>query len=150
VLPWGVVEHGGRWYLTGPDSVSDEVRTFRMDRIDAAEIGVGRFAVPAGADPVQEVLRALASAPRDFSVRVRVGAPEDRIRRHLPGSVAVLEPLPDEEGWVRLSLEAQHLDWVAAALAAIDAPFRIEQPAALRTEVLALAERLTARVADPG
>jgi predicted DNA-binding transcriptional regulator YafY len=148
LLPWGVVEHQGRWYVTGQDSASDEVRTFRMDRLDRVEIGVGRFALPEGADPVREVLGALAGAPREYAVRVLVRAGEDRIRRHLPASIALLEPAPGEEGWLRVSVGAQRLGWVAGVLALIDAPFRIEQPEALRSEVLALADRLSGRASD--
>ncbi|GAA4735208.1 WYL domain-containing protein [Amnibacterium soli] len=149
VLPWGVVEHEGRWYLVGLDSASDAVRTFRMDRLERVAVGGGRFTAPPDADPVREVLAALASTPRDFSVRVLIRAPEERIRRRLPGSIAILEPLPadeaGEEGWIRVVLEAARLDWVAGVLALLDAPFRIEQPEALRTEVLALAARLSDR-----
>ncbi len=144
LLPWGVVEHEGRWYLTGLDSASDEVRTFRMDRLLSVEPGTGRFVPPADADPVREVLASLAAAPRDYSVRVRVRTAEADVRRRLPPSVATVEPA-DEEGWVRVSLEASHLGWVAGVLASLDAPFRIEQPEALRSEVVALADRLAER-----
>ncbi|MGT2426338.1 helix-turn-helix transcriptional regulator [Amnibacterium kyonggiense] len=150
LLPWGVVEHDGRWYVTGLDSASDAVRTFRIDRLERIELGEGRFVPPSDADPVREVLAALAGTPRAFSVRVAVEAGEDRIRRSLPASIAVLEPLPGEDGWTRVSLEAARLDWVAGVLALLDAPFRVEQPAALREEVRRLADRLRARAADPG
>jgi predicted DNA-binding transcriptional regulator YafY len=153
VLPWGVVEHEGRWYLVGLDSASDQVRTFRMDRIERVDLGAGHFPVPPHADPVQEVLASLAAVPRDFSVRVLVRAPEDRVRRHLPGAVAILRPVPideaGEEGWLRVELEAARLDWVAGVLALLDAPFHIEQPEPLRAEVLALARRLSVRASDP-
>ncbi|HEX2809499.1 MAG TPA: YafY family protein, partial [Kineosporiaceae bacterium] len=33
VHPYGIVAHSGRWYVTGPDSASGEVRTFRLDRM---------------------------------------------------------------------------------------------------------------------
>jgi predicted DNA-binding transcriptional regulator YafY len=149
LLPWGVVEHRGRWFVAGQDSRSDEVRTFRIDRLDRVEIGEGRFRVPEGADAVREVLRSLASAPRDHAVRVLIEAPEDRVRRHLPASLAVLESVPGMAGWLRVSLEARQLDWVAGTLALIDAPFRIEQPEALRDRVLALAAKLAERAAAP-
>ena len=149
VLPWGVVEHEGRWYVTGLDSASGEVRTFRLDRVDHLEPGVGHFVPPADADPVREVLAALASTPRDYSVRVVVHASEALIRRRLPASVAVLEPMAGAVDRVRVSLEASRLDWVAGVLAQLDSPFHIEQPDALRTEVRALAARLAAQVTDP-
>jgi predicted DNA-binding transcriptional regulator YafY len=148
VLPWGVVEHAGRWYLVGPDSVADAVRTFRLDRVVDAEPGPGRFEPPADVDPVALVLASLAGAPREHTVRVLLRAPEDRVRRHLPPAVAVLEPVAGEEGWLRATLEAQHLGWVAGVLALLDAQFRIEEPERLRAEVTALAARLQARARD--
>jgi predicted DNA-binding transcriptional regulator YafY len=143
LLPDGVVEHEGRWYVTGLDSRADAVRTFRLDRLAAARIGTGRFPPRAGADPVQQVLGALAAVPRDFTVRVRVRAPLERLRRRLPASVADVAPLDD--GWHLVVLEAARLDWVAAELAALDAPFVVEQPEALLREVRALAARLAQR-----
>ena len=151
VLPWGVVEHEGRWYVAGHDSRSDAVRTFRLDRMAAIGIGEGRFVPPDGVDPARVVLESLASAPREHTVRVLVRASEERIRRHLPAATAVLQPVPaaeaGEDGWVRVALEAQHLDWVAGVLALVDAPFVVEEPARLRDAVLALAARLTERAA---
>ena len=47
------------------------------------------------------------------------------------------------EGWVRVRLQAERLDWIPAVLAGLDRPFVIEQPAALRDQVRALARRLT-------
>lgn len=149
VLPWGVVEHEGRWYLVGLDSASDAVRTFRMDRIEHLAPGTGRFEPPADVDPVRIVLGSLAATPRDYSVRLLIRDSEERVRRRLPASVAAIRAA-EEEGWVRVSLEARALGWVAGVLALIDAPFRIEQPQELRREVLALAGRLADRAADPG
>ena len=52
-----------------------------------------------------------------------------------------------EDGWVRVALEAQHLDWVAGVVALVDAPFVVEEPERLREAVLALAARLAERAA---
>ena len=32
--PYGIVVHSGRWYVTAADSASEQVRTFRLDRIE--------------------------------------------------------------------------------------------------------------------
>src|SRR2546421_7716507 len=53
--PYGVVFHGGRWYVTGHDHARDEVRTFRLDRIAAVEERSQRFTPPDGFDPVAHV-----------------------------------------------------------------------------------------------
>lgn len=54
--PYGLVFHSGRWYVSGHDSTSGEVRTFRLDRIIAAESIEGSFEVPPGFDPAGHVL----------------------------------------------------------------------------------------------
>lgn len=68
--PYGLVFHSGRWYVTGLDSLRGEVRTFRLDRIAAADTRVGTFEVPADFDPVSRVLSGLADVayPHEASV----------------------------------------------------------------------------------
>ena len=51
---------------------------------------------------------------------------------------------PQAEGWLRVDLRAERLDWLPAVLASLDRPFIIEQPDELRGLVPALAERLAA------
>lgn len=153
VLPWGVVAHAGRWYVTGPDSTSRELRTFRLDRIGRARIGTGRFPAPDGFDAARHVVAALATAPWANDVAVLLRTDAGRARSRFPEGVALLETVrpadaPDgQPGWVRVRLRAEHLDWVAAALAALDVPFVIEAPELLRDEVVGVAERLAARAA---
>ena len=73
----------------------------------------------------------------------------DLIRARLPPSVASIEEAaadadPQAEGWLRVDLWAERLDWLPAVLASLDRPFIIEQPDELRGLVTALAERLAA------
>jgi len=52
VAPYGLVFHAGRWYLAAHDDRSDEVRTFRVDRVRSAEARPERATVPKGFDAV--------------------------------------------------------------------------------------------------
>jgi predicted DNA-binding transcriptional regulator YafY len=147
--PYGVVAHAGRWYVTGADSASGEERTFRLDRVHTADLLPDVFALPDdGLGPRERLLAALAGAPRRYAVRVLVRADSAHLERRVPPGLAVVEPLaprdmPAPDGpWVRLALQAEQLDWVPALLAWIDRPFVIEEPAALRDHVRALAGRL--------
>ena len=142
VHPYGVVAHSGRWYLTGLDSISGQVRTFRIDRITNVEAGAGTFAVPAGFDPVQRVLAAIAEAPHRHQVSVRIRSTPEQIRSVLPPSVAVLEETGSGADWTRARIRAQRLEWIPPLLAALDRPFVVEEPEALRDLVRALAGRL--------
>jgi predicted DNA-binding transcriptional regulator YafY len=150
VHPYGIVAHSGRWYLTGADSASGEVRTFRLDRIESAAPRAETFEVPAGFDPAAQVLSGLAGVPRGHQVSIRVQAPAEELRTRLPPSVAIVEQLLDNQvdgqgpGWVRVRVRAERLDWVPALLAGLDRPFVIESPDALRDQVRALAHRLAA------
>ncbi|RSN49088.1 transcriptional regulator [Amycolatopsis sp. WAC 04197] len=142
VHPYGVVAHSGRWYLTGFDSASGEVRTFRVDRIRSAETRAGTFEAPDGFDPAERVLTALAEAPYRHDVFVWIEATPEEIRAVFPPSVATLETDGDR---VRVRIRAQRLDWIPPLLAALDRPFVIERPAELRDLVCALAARLAER-----
>ncbi|BCJ29331.1 helix-turn-helix transcriptional regulator [Actinocatenispora sera] len=147
VQPYGIVALGGRWYLTGPDSASGALRTFRLDRIDAPRVLPGRFEVPDAFDPAAHVTATLARTPWRYRVSLRVRAPVERIRTRLPASLAVLHPADD--GWVRVELRAERLDWLPAVLAGLDAPFTVDRPAELRELVRDLGTRLLAAAADP-
>jgi predicted DNA-binding transcriptional regulator YafY len=144
--PYGLVFHAGRWYVTGLDHASGEVRTFRLDRILAAEPGTAGFDVPDQFDPVEQVADALARAPWTWDVQVLLAVPIEEARRRLPPGVATLA---EADGGVLLRARAERLDGMARMLAGLGWPFTIVTPDELRAEVLALARRLSeqARVA---
>ncbi|RZQ62851.1 helix-turn-helix transcriptional regulator [Amycolatopsis suaedae] len=148
VHPYGVVAHNGRWYLSGLDSASGQVRTFRADRITGVEMLAGTFDTPAGFDPAQQVLTAIAETPYQHEVSVRIRSAPEQIRSVFPPAIAALEAIPDA-GWVRARIRAQRLDWIPPLLAALDRPFVIERPDALRDLVRALAGRLAAFTESP-
>jgi predicted DNA-binding transcriptional regulator YafY len=146
--PYGLVVHSGRWYVTGADSASGEVRTFRLDRIDTATVLPDSFEVPAGFDPAARVLSGLAEVPYRHEVSLRVRDTAEHVRSRLPAAIATVQELPagpahDEDGgWVQVRLRAERLEWVPSVLAWLDRPFVIEYPDALRDHVHALAGRL--------
>lgn len=169
VLPYGLVAHSGRWYLTGADPAGQQVRTFRLDRITALTMGSGSFVVPAGFDPVSTVLDSLADAPWTHEVSLRIQGSVQHIRSQLPAGIATLTAIPataarddtsradaadegdkanEADAWVHVRIRAERLDWIPPVLAALDRPFVIEHPAALRDRVRALARRLDGYATD--
>jgi predicted DNA-binding transcriptional regulator YafY len=151
VHPYGIVVHSSRWYLTGADSASGEVRTFRLNRIQTATVLPGSFEIPAGFDPAARVLSGLAEVPYQHEVSLRILGTAEQVRARLPAGLATIEELPAQENTaqdnaaqeVRVRLRAERLDWIPALLAGLDRPFVIEYPDALRDHVHALARRLT-------
>ncbi|WP_344418481.1 YafY family protein [Pseudonocardia ailaonensis] len=151
LAPYAVVAHHGRWYVHGADSATGEDRTFRIDRIRSARLLPATFPAPVDRDPRERVLSALAEAPRRHTVRVLVHADREHLARHLPPGLATVTATADD-GWQRIRLEAERLDWVPSVLAGLDRTFVVEEPDALRDHVRALARRLldSAEAADGG
>ena len=146
LYPYGIVAHSGRWYVAGADSASGRTRTFRLDRITTLEIRAGTFQVPAGFDPAGYVLTGLAQAQHRHAVSVRVRGTAEQVRSQLPAGLATVHDIANIEGWVRVLLQVERLDWVPVALAGLDLPFVVEQPEALRGLLRSLALRLTTAV----
>ncbi|MER6142452.1 YafY family protein [Streptomyces sparsogenes] len=146
---YGIVAHGGRWYVTGRDAQIGEDRTFRLDRIADARTLPGSFEAPVGPGPAQRVLSAFATAAYRHEVALRIHGTVEQIRAHLPAGIANLEEHEPAAGqdqaterWLRVELRAERLDWLPPVLAALDRPFVIERPDELRDLVTALADRL--------
>jgi predicted DNA-binding transcriptional regulator YafY len=141
--PYGVVAHQGRWYATGLDSRSSEVRSFRLDRVTRVAVQDGQFQVPAGFDPAAVVTEAVAGASYPHAISVRVHGGEQAVRMRMPVPIAVIEPAHGEPGWVRVRWRAERLDWVPSVLVGLGLPFVIEEPDELRDRVRTLAGQLT-------
>lgn len=146
---YGIVAHGGRWYVTGHDPRIAEDRTLRLDRIADARTLPGSFEAPADLDPARRMLSAFATAEYRHEVTLRIHGTAEQIRARLPAGVATLrehEPAATEdrtgERWWHVELRAERLDWLPPLLASLDRPFVIERPAELRDLVGALADRL--------
>lgn len=142
--PYGLVFHSGRWYATGHDHLSGEVRTFRVDRIASADTsgaatGSAAYEIPAGADPVQHVTRSLAGVPYAHEVEVLLETTLEQARRRVPATVATLT---ETAGGVVMTTRAEQLDGMARMLAGLGWPFVIRRPAELRGHVRDLARLL--------
>ncbi|MBL7258766.1 YafY family transcriptional regulator [Actinoplanes sp. LDG1-01] len=129
--PYGIVAHHGRWYVTGHDASSGELRTFRLDRIGWVRPTGETFEVPDDFDPAATVLAGLAGTPWRYQVVVRVNGSADEVRAGLPQGLATIEA-DDEDGWVVVRMRAERLDWVPGVLGGLGRPFVVREPAALR------------------
>jgi predicted DNA-binding transcriptional regulator YafY len=142
--PFGLVFHAGRWYVTGHDHRGGGVRTFRLDRIAAADpVGAGS-PPPEGFDAVGTVMAGIAEVPWATAVTIVLHAPLDQVRARVPRTAGTLEPHPDG---TLLRGRAERLDGLAQMLAGLGWRFTVLEPDRLRAEVRALADRLTADAA---
>ncbi|GAA4574354.1 WYL domain-containing protein [Planotetraspora kaengkrachanensis] len=144
--PYGLVFHSGRWYLTGHDHRSGEVRTFRVDRVASVDVTEAVFSPPGRFDPVGHVLESLAGVPYRHEVEVVLDTTPEEARRRIPASMAGLSP--DGRG-TRMTARAERLDGMAQMLAGLGWAFTVVRPDELREEVRALARRLLTSAEAP-
>jgi predicted DNA-binding transcriptional regulator YafY len=139
---YGLVFHAGRWYATGLDHRSGELRTLRLDRIGSVTVGPERFEPPPESfDPVGHVMDALAGVPYRHEVEVLLHAPAAEVRRRLPATMGTVDPVP---GGARLTCRAERLDGMAQVLAGLGWDFTVIRPDELRAEVAVIGRRLIA------
>ena len=138
----GLVVHSGRWYLAAFDHGRDDMRTFRVDRMERARVG-DDAAVDAPPDfsAVEHVSRSLARTPWQWEVAVLLHLPLEEASRRIP---ATLAELAETNGGTLLRMRAGSLDWMASVLAGLDCEFTIRSPDELRSSVAVLAARLAA------
>lgn len=141
VAPYGLVFHSGRWYLAAHDDRSNEVRTFRVDRVRSAEPRPERAVVPEGFDAADHVARSIASAPWGWEIEVVFETTLEEARRRIPRTIG--DPA-EIEGGVLLRAQSDDLDAAARELARLGWPFTVRRPPELRASVRKLAAMLQA------
>ncbi|GFG69444.1 helix-turn-helix transcriptional regulator [Mycolicibacter senuensis] len=142
VEPWGVVTHGGRWYLVGHDRDRDAVRTFRMSRIadEVTSIGPpGSVTRPDTADLRAIVAEAVGEAPSGLQARIWV-ADGRAVALRRAGTVLERHTLAGRDGDI-VGVDIGTHDRLARDIAGHGADAVVLDPPSLRDDVVA---RLTA------
>jgi len=147
--PEDLIFHARRWYLVAHDVEASARRTFRVDRIRAARRRPGALTPIEKTDTthaVSDLVEGFARSPRRWRVELLVHTDETTIRARFPASVAVILPAPRRLGpeWRRVEIQAQRLDWLPPAIAALDCPVRVDAPEELRSLLAETAARLAA------
>jgi len=130
--PWGVLQWRGVGYVVGHDRDRNEMRSFRMDRIES-EVTVQKAKAtaqrPANIDFL-EAVQGIAGTNDVAKVWVRAGKAAS-LRRLAQTST------PDADGDV-LDLEYRSLGWAASRIAAAGADARVQSPDELVKAVTSL------------
>ena len=139
--PYGIVFRQGRWYVAGHCHLRDDLRLFRLDRVQDAQLTEDRFTRPVEFDAAEFVVQSLASMPNTWEVEVLLKATLDDARRRVSPVFGTLEPCA--EG-VLLRAFGDHLSWMARELVATGLPLSVRRPEALRDELRQLASNVLA------
>lgn len=141
---YGLAYRGGAWYAVGHCHLRRDLRSFRLDRVHTVEALPKSFGRPPGFDVLGHLVRSIAMLPRAHAVEVLLATDLESARRAV---FVELGELSTCANGVRLSVQADDLDWVARELARLPFDFRIRKPAALRRALAAHGRALVARAA---
>lgn len=151
--PLGLVLKAGVWYVVA--RVEDQIRTYRVARVVAAEPGTEPFERPAGFDLAGYWAESAAAFERDvprIDVDVRVRPDRlDRLRAAVGGATvdaAERLPEPDPEGWLALRLRLDWPDEVAGTLLRAGRWVEVLAPLDVRARVASTARAIAARYAE--
>jgi predicted DNA-binding transcriptional regulator YafY len=137
--PYGLVWRGGRWYAVGHCHLRRDVRSFRLDRVIDVDPLPANFGRPEGFDALAHLARSVATLPRAHAIEVLLSTDLDRARRETFDAIGVFTPEGDA---VRLSAQADDLDWFARELARLPFDFEVLSPQALRSALRRQGTRL--------
>jgi predicted DNA-binding transcriptional regulator YafY len=138
--PYGIVHHRGRWYVVGWCHLRDDVRMFRLDRMQSLELREDTFAKPLDFNCVDYVLQSLATVQWGWPIEVLLELSLEEARRRIAPDMGTLEP---RRGGTLLRTRADALEYFARFLVQLDCPFRVLHPPELRDAVRRLARQLS-------
>jgi len=151
--PLGVVLKAGIWYVVA--RVGEQIRTYRVSRVVAAEPTNERFERPDGFDLKAYWAESAAAFERDvprIEVVIRVHPDGlDGLRTAVGSSILrAAETLPDEdpEGWTRLRIRLDYPEEAAGVLLRAGPYVDVLSPPDVRAEVAATARAVAARYED--
>jgi proteasome accessory factor C len=108
--PYGLVHHGGYWYVIGRCQKRGDTRTFRVDRIAALRTTDQRFDIPAGFD-LEAYRRERLFVPSADAVTVRIRLdPVAAARVGAAWPTQDVTRLPD--GGAEISIDCEGFEWV--------------------------------------
>jgi predicted DNA-binding transcriptional regulator YafY len=136
---YGLAFYCGCWYVLGMCHLRKSMRSFRLDRIVRVETRPVSFARPPGFDALKQLRESMAGMQRTHAIEVLLKTDLKNAASHFFEALGVFEQVEDG---VVLRCHTDHLDWFAAHLAGMHFDFEVRAPAALRTSLAELGQRL--------
>lgn len=137
---YGLVYRGGYWYSVGYCHLRQDLRVFRLDRINTVEMRDETFTRPLDFDCVEHVMHSLSTTPATWPVEILLETTLAEARQVILPAVASLE---ETERGVMMRCSVGNLRWLAEGiLMRLEWPFIIVQPPELHAELHKLAAHL--------
>lgn len=138
VDPYGLVYRSGFWYLAGYCHLRQDLRVFRLDRLEDVALCDETFIRPVDFDSAAHVAASISKTPGIWEIDVLLKTSLEEAQKRVSPALASLEAV---EGGVRFSCYTDQLDWIAYRLIGLDLPLVIHRPSELREAMDRLAER---------
>jgi predicted DNA-binding transcriptional regulator YafY len=149
VDPYALALQWGNWYLVGLCHLRDELRTFRVDRIQEAELADETFEVPAGFSAREHLLRMAQERPATYyRVVVRFDPEVAHIVRERQEEWQDLAE--QDDGSVTLAFDASDLAWPSRWVLTYQDKATVLGPPELAARVRDAAQAIAVRYADDG
>lgn len=126
---YGLVFHGGAWYAPAYCHLREDLRVFRLDRVQDSRLLNASFEMPDGFNALEYVLNSLATMPDFWHVEVLLKTSLVHVQQFIPRDIALLTETP--EG-VILNCYMPNLEWIVGELARIRVEMIIHEPEELR------------------
>lgn len=147
--PWAVVVRYGLWYLLCFAHTPNEVRTFRVDRVQAVQVLPQTFRPPDDLDPIAWLERHLGTGWA-FRTEVTFEAPYADVAPYISPTMGELTPLDGGASCLLVGSTRNPAMYAGERLAGIPHPFRVQGGPELRDAVAALARRMASAVEPLG
>jgi predicted DNA-binding transcriptional regulator YafY len=138
IEPYAIIHLDGRWYLIGRCLLRQDLRTFRLDRVEGLELGEETFERPESFDPRAYLQERMPFVQSDYQIDVWIEMPfEEAERFFAPWRVAIEK----ERDGTRLRCGRDQLQLVAAMLLSLGRRIVVREPPQLREAFRELARR---------
>ncbi len=136
---YGLVFHAANWYAVAYCHLRQDLRCFRLDRVQQLRVLNTSFEPPPAFDALTYLLNSIASFPGTWQVEVLLKTTMEEARMRVPPATALLEEA--DEG-VLLRSWADGLDWFAHFLIGLRCPLVVLHPPELRDELRRVGQRI--------
>jgi predicted DNA-binding transcriptional regulator YafY len=141
IEPYGVLQYEGRWLMAAFCQLRNDMRLFRVDRIEEATTTAETFQREIDFDLRSFIYERLAVAEADWYVEVWIDRPLDFVKSRLPRAMALLT---EESGGTRFECSSSSLEYLAMTLLPLSPDLEIRRPDELRTAFQNVAARASA------
>ncbi|MCS4308563.1 putative DNA-binding transcriptional regulator YafY [Rheinheimera pacifica] len=141
VDPYGLLFRSGRWYMSGYCHLRQELRTFRLDRLQQIELLQQRFNRPENFDTAEHFTRSLYGMSGNLDVQVMLHTDKHTATQAMGETASMLKP---QAGGLLLSTRTDSCYCLAQWLSQLPFDFSIIEPPELKLALQQHADRLIA------